>query len=174
MMYYIKRIIARKNQTGSVVEIQKTKVNQERIVRIARELGLETDAIFPVKSAIYFGKIKDDSPKNVRQLLQEQVDMLNEMFPKLYWNEYVAEHTKMYDNWKDVSDVLSELEKIKVFLDKNKKYHGISGEELQDKYNYFNNKKLFDYSWRSWGSLMSAYMNTKKKERKYDYMSYYI
>jgi hypothetical protein len=96
------------------------------------------------------------------------------MSPELFWHEYVASRTAMYDNYKDVAKELKDLEKIKAHLDKNKKLQGISGEELQEDYNYFNDNKLYNYTWRSWGALMSAYMNTKEKKRKYNYMSFYM
>ena len=100
------------------------------------------------------------------------------MFPLFFWEEYVANQTYYCDKWEDAQDTLFQLQTIKEFLDTHSKFQGCTGEELQEKYNYF--EEYFDgiggldYSWRAWGQLMAAYMNSKECDRKYTYMDFYM
>jgi hypothetical protein len=94
-----------------------------------------------------------------------------QMFPKLFWEEYVADRCST-DEQKENAN------KIYEFLLSNEELWGITGEQLQEDYSYFKDIEGlnidFSYTWRSWGSLMSAFMNEQKGERIYHYMSFYM
>lgn len=100
----------------------------------------------------------------------------DEMFPKLFWDEYVSSQTCYIDSWEEVEKEKDYLNLIKNFLDTHPKYQGCSGEEVQDSYNYF--EDIFNFplqcSWRGWGDLMSAYMNSKHLDRRYHYLDFYM
>ena len=93
-------------------------------------------------------------------------DFKNPTFPEFYWEEYVED--RYYPGAKE------ELAMIKNILDKNPEYHGLTGERLQEQYDHMLVGEEMDFTWRSWGALMAAYMNTKEGERKYNYMSFYM
>lgn len=102
--------------------------------------------------------------------------MSEEDFPKKTWQEYrdvVAEWNK---DGETLPFILANLDFVKWWLDNHKEYQGITGNQLQEEYNYFEevHPLAFNYSWRAWGALMSAYMNSKEGERKYHYMNFYM
>lgn len=93
-------------------------------------------------------------------------DFPETMFPEFYWDEYVDDM-----NYSGKEDELAMIKKI---LDNNPKYHGLTGERLQEQYDHYLEGEEMDFTWRSWGQLMAAYMNTKEGKRKYNYMSFYM
>jgi len=94
--------------------------------------------------------------------------MLDDNFPELFWNEYINLDYNLprQDN----------LEKIRKYLDRYPQFQGFTGEEYQELHLREKIEKLtgLTFSWRSWGALMSAYMNTKKGVRGYSYISFYM
>lgn len=89
--------------------------------------------------------------------------MMNNMFPKETWEEY-------YERYQDKEL----LDSIKEELDNNPHFIGLSGEELQEIHNKWLGRVNVPHSWRGWGALMSAYMNSKEGKRKYCYMDFYM
>jgi hypothetical protein len=98
------------------------------------------------------------------------------------WDSFVKDsaenHAHYITNW---------LQTLYRVLDAHPQYQGISGEELQNVYDHklpvtakvddclWSTMDCSDYSWRGWGRLMAAYMNTKEKTPgKYDYMDFYM
>lgn len=95
-------------------------------------------------------------------------------FPGLFEEEYIARRMEIYDTYEEAKKEKERILKVFKFLDENIEYIGITGEELQDKYNYFNDEVTFGFSWRGWGGLMAAFFNSSIGKRKYCYMDFYM
>ena len=125
-----------------------------------------------LKLLVYLNRI----PNNKDVLLQEIIrfdEELESMFPKLFWNEYLYSRHDL--SWKELNKRIRKLERIKSFLDEHKEYRGLTGMNLQEKYNHkLGRIDVSEFSWRAWGLLMASYMNTIKHKRLYDYMNYYV
>jgi len=94
-----------------------------------------------------------------------------DQFPKLYWEEYIFRCDEYnVENIKEFNKKKKYHEELKQFLDNNKELQGITGEQAQE----INLGKFGNYSWRAWGAMMAAYMNSKIGKRKYHYMSFYM
>lgn len=85
------------------------------------------------------------------------------MFPKETWEEY----EKRMGYYKDIII-------IKKLLDEHPELHGLTGGQLQEEFDHTLYGVDIKLSWRGWGALMSAYMNSKEGKRKYNYMSFYM
>lgn len=143
-------------------------------------LDISTDDDFghllsEIKTSIYMEDLKNDERHICNWLIEKDEDV-HKMFPKFFFTEMVCDLTKNFDSYEDVLSSVNELNKIKDFLDENPKYHGFTGDMYQ-------NSELWDlikeltgktYSMRNWGSIMSAYMNSRDKERIYHYISFYM
>lgn len=89
-------------------------------------------------------------------------------FPCLFWNEYVDE--RLNKNYKLAYE-------LKKFIDDNQDIQGMTGEQMQDDPSVcLEIESILGHgmTWRSWGAMMSAYMNEKEGLRKYNYMSFYM
>jgi hypothetical protein len=125
---------------------------------------------------LYLNKL-ENTPKAIRSWLFEKNAELKNMFPKYFWAEYIA-NTAYERNYtfEDMVNYCGIMNDIYDFLWKNKKYQKYTGEQYQESKLHDIIEKRFGmtFGWRSWGALMAAFMNTKEKERKYTYMSYYM
>jgi hypothetical protein len=101
-----------------------------------------------------------------------------EGFEKLFWDEFIdleshqsiclAIKVKAKPTFTK-KDFVKHYSKIKKFIDSHNMV-GMTGEGYQNS-KYYNK---FNASWRGFGAIMAAYMNTKIGKRKYDYMDFYM
>ena len=149
------------------------------------EIGLnDVDGVKnDLKQEVYFKHVE-----NTKKSLENHLYNLNEkhitQFKRLFWEEYLYESEFQYYNtfskmptFKEIATNTKNMNKIKDFLDKNPELHNITGGSYQQTPLYDTISKItkgMTFSMRAWGALMAAYMNSKKKKRLYDYMSYYM
>ena len=129
-----------------------------------------------LKVKVYLGIVKNTEKDIIREIYK-QYESSMDSFRKEFWEEYVYKFDPVWDydrTYKDCQKRIKQLNHIKQILDSNKKYQGLSGEKLQDVYNHKLDGVELHYSWRAWGRLMAAYMNSKEKKRKYHYMDFYM
>jgi len=161
------------NMTEKEIKDIIDKYNLEELKNDLPKLWLTLDNL---KSDIYLKKL-DNKPKNIRSWLFERNNELKKMFPKFFWAEYVA--NEMYERnytFEDMINYCGVMGDLYEFLKKHSKYHGCSGEKYQETglREYVEKLTGMTFSWRSWGALMSAFMNSKEKKRKYHYINFYI
>ena len=124
-----------------------------------------------LKSKIYLNQVKNEGIDLQNQILLLEKER-EEQFPKMFWEEYVY---KYYINrtYQEYSEHERWFSNLRHFLNCHEELHGVTGEYIQNNPGCI--PKEFDiFSWRSWGAVMAAYMNSKEKERKYTYMSFYM
>ena len=129
-----------------------------------------------LKTNIYLKTIKDEKSTIEFWLYSKHLKTC-EQFDKRFWEEYVYNYEVDYnlqDNYREYVKRIKYLDKIKTILDEHPEYHGLTGEQLQEKYNDYLDGTYITFSWRGWGDLMAAYMNSKIKKRKYHYMDFYM
>lgn len=92
----------------------------------------------------------------------------DENFPELFWEEYLNLDFNILRQDK--------LEKIRKYLNRYKQFQGFTGEEYQEEHLKEKIEEItgLTFSWRSWGALMAAYMNSKAGIRKFSYIDYYM
>ena len=129
---------------------------------------------YELERLIYLKRLKN-TPEQIKVYLRRIHYENIEHFPKMFWEEYVYRFREHF-NYNEFKEHIKYLTKIKKVLDKNIEYQGLTGQQLQYICQYKLNgiKGELNYTWRSWGSLMSAYMNSKLKERKFHYMNFYM
>lgn len=129
-----------------------------------------------LKTELYY-KVFDNTIEAIESYLYKRYNDNREMFPLMYWGEYCFRYEKhTTSNFKEYKKTIEALNKIRLFLDKNPKYQGYTGEQYQetDLHNHIELIYEGGFSWRAWGQLMASYMNSKEKKRKYCYMDYYM
>lgn len=186
LMYHIKRFffLIKYHKTNVYVmgdiPYNDIKINMPDIKNYIKRLDYniiwDDFAIENLKTQIYLGKVKNNR-YDIENYL-EKLHMHNcETFEKLFWEEYVGRYwidNRFKLSYNDFQKRLKELDKIKKYLDKHSNLQGMTGEQLQNVFNYKLGKLKVEYTWRGWGALMAAYMNSKVKERKYHYMDFYM
>lgn len=160
------------------------KISTKEVNKIIKDnnLTLTPDHIIEhLKSMVYLNNIV-----NTRKTLSNEIirydNEIKEQFPKLFWEEYVFRYDPT-DSFRDKDTYLSIIKKannlwhIWEFLESNPEFHGYTGQEYQSKIGL--SEDIYDisgmtFSWRAWGQLMAAYMNSKKGKRLYHYMDFYM
>ncbi len=102
----------------------------------------------------------------------EKYNPKNDSRDRVYWNEFVEIqiHEKLHYTKYTKNEVMRHYSKIKKFFDNHAGMHGMTGEQYQNSI-YYNR---FNASWRGFGAMMAAYMNTKLGKRKYCYIHFYM
>jgi len=129
-----------------------------------------------IQELIYQKRFKNtiDSIKNA--LWHIEIEH-RKQFKRLFWEEYLFEYDSFFNfdtKYSDMTKQVKYLNSIKKILDDNPEYQGITGFQLQEVYGNRLSGRDMPFTWRAWGKLMSAYMNSKAKRRKFDYMSFYM
>ena len=158
----------------------KLKLSKKEITEIIKkekyEISINDFLITDIKYNIYLTKIKN-TKEGIQNFIWDEHLKRIKQFKKLFWEEYVYTYCSISSytqSFKEYKKNIKKLNKIKKILDNNKKYQGITGEDLQEKYNHKLEGLDINFSWRSWGSLMAAYINSKIEKRQYHYMSFYM
>lgn len=90
--------------------------------------------------------------------------MIGGMFKGLYWEEL---EDMFKGKWK------KQVKRLKAFIDEHEDVQGIGGFEYQEKWESEVEKIFPDgFSFRAWGDVMSAYMNSKVGDRVYCYIDF--
>ncbi len=134
------------------------------------------DYYYSLKSDVYLFKKNVSSKEVLTESIITTLQTRKEMFRFMFWEQYVHSYDWEYDYDEDYevySARVKRLNRVKRWLDRHPEFHGLTGEQKQLS-TYKFPSYVVGFSWRGWGALMAAYMNSKCKERLYDYTSFYM
>ena len=141
--------------------------SDERIEEIKEQYKLyDLDIHRELKICLY--SHPNYTEKDVIDYLSYRQMMVEESFPKLFWLEYVYMLSRYKETYEEYTQFIDEMREIEDWLDMHPEVHGLTLNDVKHDYSFAEK-----FTSRSWGSIMSAYMNTKLKTRTYNYMSFY-